>query len=150
MGSQLKSVERIEKIMDRSIGLPGGYKIGLDGIIGLIPGVGDVVTAGVSSFLIYKAIQLKVSSFVVLRMALNVLIDTVIGAIPFVGDIFDFFWKANVKNAALLRKHVDNPKSVKRSSAGFVAVSLLIIIVIVALTVTLFVAVIKALLGVFS
>ncbi|TQV71154.1 DUF4112 domain-containing protein [Exilibacterium tricleocarpae] len=92
-------------LLDSSIPLPGGYRIGLDGVIGLIPGVGDAIGGGLSAWIFYQAVKLGVPKTVLWRMLANILIDTVVGAIPIVGDLFDFVWKANQKNAELLENH---------------------------------------------
>src|SRR5678815_1063169 len=87
----------------RSGRIPGTrYRVGLDGLLGLIPGVGDAAGALLSAYILYEAIRLGASSTVLLRMIANIGIDTVGGAIPIVGDIFDMAWKANKKNACLL------------------------------------------------
>ena len=108
MHKNLKSVERLERILDNSIALPGGYKIGVDGLIGLIPGIGDLFTGGISMFLVYKAVQLNIPKFTIAKMVLNIAVDTTLGSIPLVGDIFDFAWKSNTKNAKIIRKHIEN------------------------------------------
>lgn len=112
MQNTLKSVERLEQILDNSIALPGGYRIGVDGLIGLIPGVGDLFTGGISMFLVYKAAQLQVSKYTITKMVFNIVIDTALGSIPLAGDVFDFAWKSNTKNAKLIREDVEK-KTVK-------------------------------------
>jgi len=95
-------IEKIAWLMDRSIPI-GGFRIGLDPIIGLIPGFGDVFGTLISSLIIVQAHRSGVPKATVMRMMANVGIDTVLGTIPFVGDLFDFAWKANVKNLELYR-----------------------------------------------
>lgn len=90
------------RLLDSAIRLPGGFRIGLDGIVGLIPGIGDILGAGLSGYFIYAASRLGIPGSVVARMIINTLIETVIGAIPIIGDIFDFVFKANDRNARLL------------------------------------------------
>lgn len=104
--------------LDSSIPLPGGYRIGLDGIIGLIPGVGDIVGGGLSSWILYQGYQQGVPKFILARMLINVFVDAVVGAIPIAGDLFDFFWKANQRNAALLEAYKQNPTETYRRAAG--------------------------------
>lgn len=105
-----KSVKRrdLTWLLDNSIQLPGGLKIGLDGLIGLIPGVGDVVGGGLSTWILYQAYKQGVPKTVLARMVVNIFIDTVIGFIPLIGDLFDFIWKANAKNATLLARHKED------------------------------------------
>ena len=76
-------------------------------MIGLVPGVGDAVSGGIGLYIIHRARQEGASGFLIFRMLWNLLVDTVLGAIPLVGDIFDFAFKSNAKNARLLQKHFD-------------------------------------------
>lgn len=97
-------IERLSWLMDNSIPLGGGYRIGLDPIIGLIPGLGDLIGTLVSAAIVVQAHQAGISRATVLRMVANVGIDAAIGAIPFAGDAFDFVFKANAKNLKLYRE----------------------------------------------
>ena len=94
-------------LLDSAIRLPGGFRIGLDGIVGLVPGIGDLLGAGLSGYLIYGASRLNIPRRVIARMVVNTTLETVIGAIPIVGDIFDFIYKANERNARLLHAALD-------------------------------------------
>ncbi|THF69115.1 MAG: DUF4112 domain-containing protein, partial [Methylophaga nitratireducenticrescens] len=109
-------IERLSWFLDESIPLPGGYRIGLDGFIGLIPGIGDFIGGLLSSVIIYKAHQLGVPRMILGRMIINMVIDTVLGAIPVAGDVFDFVWKANKRNVVLLDDYQQQPKQVYRKS----------------------------------
>ena len=100
-----ETIEKIAWLMDRSIPI-GGIRIGLDPILGLIPGVGDVFGAVISTVLIVHAHRAGIPKPTLLRMVANVGIDSALGAIPLVGDFFDFAWKANSKNLALYRASV--------------------------------------------
>ena len=94
-------VERLSYWMDAWFEVPGtGWRVGLDPLVGLIPGIGDLVTTVVSLYIISLAGRLGLPRITVARMALNVLVDMLLGAVPFVGDIFDVWWKANLRNAA--------------------------------------------------
>jgi len=94
--------------MDNAFLIPGtNTRIGLDGIVGIIPGIGDLISGLISSYLIWEARRLGVSKWVLSRMVANTMIDTAVGAIPFVGDVFDVMFRANLKNMALLRKHLE-------------------------------------------
>ncbi len=112
-GSPGEAIQRAEKLadwLDDRFRIPGtGIRIGLDGILGLIPGVGDTATAIISTYLITEAVRHKLPKSVIVKMGWNVVLDTVVGAVPLVGDFFDFAWKANRKNAALLAKHLRTP-----------------------------------------
>lgn len=89
-------------LMDHSLPLPYGYRIGADAFLGLLPGVGDALGALVSFYLIYQSARLGVRKRTILRMIGNVLIDAVGGSVPLLGDIFDAAWKANLRNLQLL------------------------------------------------
>lgn len=102
-------LDALARVMDSAFQIPGtNIRMGVDALLGLLPVVGDAISATISSYLIWEAKQMGVSKFVLARMAGNVAIDTVIGAVPFAGDIFDIAYKANMKNIALLKKHVDS------------------------------------------
>lgn len=101
----LSSAENFSRLMDQAIRLPGGFRIGLDGIIGLIPGVGDAATGLASLWLLNEAHRQGLPKSALMRMGGNILIDTTLGAIPVVGDVFDFFWKSNTRNLRIIEKH---------------------------------------------
>jgi len=99
-------VARVARLMDSQFQLPGTrFRFGLDPILGLLPIVGDLSTFAVSVALILTMMRHGAKGSVVVRMVLNVLIDTIVGAIPILGSIFDFAYKANDKNVRLLREH---------------------------------------------
>jgi len=101
-------VEAMEKVLERAFVIPGiNRPIGIDSIVGLIPVVGDVVTALMGAYIVWEARNLGMSKLQLTRMAANVGIDTALGAIPFAGDVFDFFWRSNSKNLKIIRKHLD-------------------------------------------
>ncbi|MEX0738879.1 MAG: DUF4112 domain-containing protein [Pseudohongiella sp.] len=99
------NAESFSRLMDTSVRLPGGFRIGLDGIIGLIPGVGDTATGLVSLWLLREAHREGLPKSALLRMGGNILIDTTLGSIPLVGDVFDFFWKSNMRNLRIIDKY---------------------------------------------
>lgn len=101
----MKRLHRLAWLLDGSIRLPGGLRIGADGILGLIPGVGDFAAAAVSSYIIYEARAAGVPRRLLWRMAGNTLVDAIIGAIPIAGDLFDFYFKANLRNMRLLEDY---------------------------------------------
>lgn len=125
-----KSRERLRRlahVLDSSVPLPGGYRIGVDGIIGLIPGVGDAAGALLSSYILLESHRLGVSTAVLMRMALNVLVEAVVGLVPLAGDLFDFVWKANRRNVALLEHHLREPRRTARRSAWEVAGTVVVV-----------------------
>lgn len=126
-------------LMDNSIPLPGGFRIGIDAIIGLVPGIGDAIGALISAYIINEARGMGAPRSVLLRMMGNVMIETVIGAIPLAGDVFDAAFKANSRNLALLAKYQLDPVGSRRGSrlfvAGFFLLLLLLVVVLIAIPV---------------
>jgi hypothetical protein len=106
-----QSVTRLEglaRLMDGAFVLPGTYiRVGLDVIIGMVPVAGDVVSGVISSYMIWEARQLGAPKWLIGRMMANTLLDTTVGAIPILGDAFDVMFRANMKNMALLRRHME-------------------------------------------
>ncbi len=106
-----RTLEQLEFLLDEAVRIPGtGIRVGLDGIIGLVPGLGDVL-AGLLSLVIPVAAWIRGVPYVtLLRMAMNLGIGVLIGTIPVLGDIFDIAWKPNRRNYRLLRLHVEEPR----------------------------------------
>lgn len=103
---RLRWVERVAHLMDSQFRLPGTrFRFGLDPLLGLLPVVGDLSTLAVSGALLLTMMRHGASGAVVVRMAFNILLDTIVGAIPIIGNIFDFAYKSNERNVALLRSH---------------------------------------------
>jgi hypothetical protein len=108
-GKRLRRMRHLAHWMDNAFRIPGTQRrIGLDSLLGLVPGVGDLATTGVSAAIVLEAMRLGVPRHVVLKMLLNIGVDATIGTIPLLGDLFDFAFKANVKNVDLLEKHFKN------------------------------------------
>ena len=104
--ARIEQLMQIAELMDGQFTVPGtDIQFGLDAIIGLVPGIGDLVSGAISIWLIREARRLGVPRWLVARMVWNVAVDVTIGAVPVAGDAFDFAWKANRKNMALLRRH---------------------------------------------
>jgi uncharacterized membrane protein len=107
--------------LDAGIRVPGtNLRFGLDPILGLIPGFGDAAGAILAGWILIEAVRLGASRATLLRMAGNVAIDAVGGAIPLIGDAFDFVWKANLRNVALLERHLTAPAHAQRADRSFV------------------------------
>lgn len=105
---RLERLDALASLMDSAIVVPGtSIRFGADALIGLIPGIGDAITAGVSCLIILEARRMGAPRHVVVRMIGNVALDGLVGAIPVVGDIFDVAFRANLRNMRLLRKHFD-------------------------------------------
>src|SRR5258705_11235202 len=96
-------------------------RFGLDPILGLIPGFGDAAGAILVGWMLVEAVRLGASRATVLRIAGNVALDAAVGAIPLIGDIFDFGWKANLRNVALLERHLAAPDRAERADRSFVS-----------------------------
>jgi hypothetical protein len=102
---QLQRLRWVAWLLDRSIPLGNGWSVGLDPLIGLIPGVGDFITTAASFYILFEAGRLGLPASVLLRMVANIAIDTLVGAIPVVGDLFDFAWQSNSRNLRLIEAH---------------------------------------------
>jgi hypothetical protein len=114
----LVALQRFAVLMDEQFAIPFiGTRIGLDALIGLVPGVGDAGGAVLSSWIILGALRHRVPAVHVLRMVLNVALDTMVGAVPVLGDVFDVFFKENVDNVALILRYRD-PARPPRSAVG--------------------------------
>jgi hypothetical protein len=121
---RLRWVEGVARLMDSQFRLPGTrFRFGLDPLLGLVPIVGDLSSTAVSVALLLTMMRHGASGSVVVRMALNIFIDTVVGAIPLIGNIFDFAYKSNERNVALLRRHYAEGKH-NGSGKGLVALLL--------------------------
>lgn len=109
--SNAQSVARLEalaKLMDGAFVIPGtNIRMGLDGLIGLVPVAGDMVSGLISTYMIWEARQLGAPRWLIARMLANTLLDTTIGAVPVLGDAFDVMFRVNMKNMALLRRHLE-------------------------------------------
>jgi hypothetical protein len=123
--------------MDEAVGVPGTrIRLGLDALLGLVPGVGDVVGAVVSGRVLLASARLGVPAPVLARMAGNMAIDALVGEIPLLGDLFDIGWKANRRNLDLLERHLADPEGTRRGSRRLVvtAVVLAVLTPLLALT----------------
>jgi hypothetical protein len=110
-----RTAELLAQLTDNLFRLPGGFRVGLDPIIGLFPVVGDLVSAVVSLYVMQAARQLELPRSTVARMGLNVAIDYLVGSIPIVGNLFDFWWKANHRNVQILQRALASPERERRN-----------------------------------
>lgn len=139
---QINDVRALANLMDSKFQLPGGFRIGWDGILGFIPGIGDLITNSFSAYILVRAATLGVSVPVLLRMGGNVLIDNLIDVIPIFGNFFDIFWKANLRNTKLLEQALQSPRDTRRSSMVILyAVLALIFVAIGASLILIFLAI---------
>ena len=101
-------VETLEKLLERSFVIPGTkIPFGMDSLVGLVPVIGDLITAAMGAYMVWEARNLGMSKWQLMRMSANIGIDTALGAIPLVGDAFDFIWRSNSKNLRIIQKHLD-------------------------------------------
>ena len=121
--ANLKTINRLRSLaqwMDSAFKIPGTSRtIGLDSLIGLIPGIGDAITGIVSAEFVRQAIKMGARKRTILKMTGNILLDLFLGSVPLLGDIFDFAFKANTKNIALLQRELEsNAKNTATSNSG--------------------------------
>jgi hypothetical protein len=100
----------VARILDELVTIPGTrQRLGLDSVVGLIPGVGDLASAAVGAWIILEASRFRLPGVVLARMVVNTVVDLVIGAVPLIGDLFDVVFKSNTRNLALFRRHATDP-----------------------------------------
>ena len=119
---RMHALRSLQRLLDSVFRVPGtSIRFGWDPLIGLVPWVGDLLTAVFSCAIILQAHHLRVPRVVQLRMVMNIAIDVIAGAIPFLGDVADVFWKSNEKNFALLERHAAEARPPTRGDWLFVA-----------------------------
>jgi hypothetical protein len=119
--NRLQQLRRFAHWLDDGIRLPGTrLRIGLDPIIGLVPGFGDAAGAVLATGILVEAVRRGVSRFTLGRIAYNIALDALLGAVPLVGDAFDAVWKANLRNVALIERHVAVPAHARKADRLFV------------------------------
>lgn len=103
----LNRIRKLSRLMDTSIGLPGTkFRIGLDPIIGLIPGAGDLISTTFSAYIIFLATRFRIPARDLGQMVFNVGLEAIVGTVPLVGDVFDAFYKSNIRNLEILEQHL--------------------------------------------
>eukprot|EP00878_Enallax_costatus_P028916 GHUV01031281.1.p1 GENE.GHUV01031281.1~~GHUV01031281.1.p1 ORF type:complete len:148 (+),score=32.02 GHUV01031281.1:1064-1507(+) len=124
-------MQRLTRVMDSAVTIPViNRKVGLDGLIGLIPYVGDVAGSTVGCYIISKALRYGLPKRLVLHMLVNQAIDSCIGIIPFLGDIFDIGFKANTRNMRLLQDHLQRPAQAKKADTCFLCTFFVLIVIV--------------------
>jgi hypothetical protein len=114
---QLERLRTLSRLLDNAFVIPGTrYRFGLDALIGLVPGLGDAASAIFSGYIILEASRLGAPKSVVTRMIGNVALDTLVGWVPILGDLFDVAWKSNLRNMTLLETHLQQPAAARAGS----------------------------------
>jgi hypothetical protein len=130
-----RGLDQLSRLMDGLFRIPGtGWRVGLDALVGLIPGVGDFATTAVSFYILAAGVRYRVPKATLLRMAANVGVDYLLGAVPVVGDLFDVAWKSNQMNVELLRRRAsvsaEEAKSGRLSDWLFLGVILAVLLLL--------------------
>ena len=108
---RIARIDALSRLFDTAFMVPGtNIRFGLDALIGLVPGIGDLITTALSLYIVNEARALGAPSLLVVRMLANVALDGVVGAVPLFGDVFDVAFRANRRNLALLREHFDRSR----------------------------------------
>ncbi len=127
--SGLKGLRRLTWLMDEVVRLPGTrLRFGLDPIIGLVPGAGDVAGAVLAGYALVVAARLGATPAVLLRMVGNIALDTIVGTIPVLGDAFDVGWKSNRRNLRLLERYLEDPRGATAASRAVLLLVLLLLL----------------------
>ena len=104
----LDRIDMLARVFDTAFAIPGtNFRFGIEAVVGLVPGIGDAAASALSCYLLYEAHRLEVPRHVFARMVANVAIEGVVGAVPFIGDMFDVGFRANRRNVKILREHFE-------------------------------------------
>jgi hypothetical protein len=119
----------VARVLDDLVTIPGTrQRLGLDSIVGLIPGLGDLASAAVGAWIILEAARFRLPGVVLFRMIVNTAVDLLVGAIPLIGDVFDIVFKSNTRNLALFRRHATDPGASTTEHRLFLVGLLLILV----------------------
>ncbi len=133
---KVSRLHRISHVLDKAIPIPGTkWTIGLDPILGLIPGGGDTIAGVLSAYIIIESARMGLNRKVIGQMVANVLLDSLAGSVPVVGDVFDVTWKANVRNIELLEHHLNYTLENKKVNRLFlIGLSLVLVLIVLGFT----------------
>ena len=132
-GSTIQDAERriafMARMLDDLVTIPGTrQRLGLDSVVGLIPGLGDLASAAVGAWIIVEASRFRLPGVVLARMVINTVVDFVVGAVPLLGDLFDVVFKSNSRNLALFRRHATDPGASTTEHRAFLAGLVLVLV----------------------
>jgi hypothetical protein len=145
---RLAALKHFASLLDSAFVIPGtSYRIGLDPIVGLVPGIGDLLSPLFTIAILWQSRDLDLPRVVQLRMLLNVAIDTVLGIVPIAGDLFDVAWKANDRNYALLEQHAFEERRPSAGDWAFVVLMILLVFAVAAVPVLAIVGMVRLLGG---
>ena len=134
--SRLAQLRRWAVLLDSAFKVPGlPVRFGLDAIVGLVPGVGELTTPAFTMLLVFTGLRMRVPLVVLARMVLNTGVDALIGLVPVVGDLTDIGWKANLRNLDLLERHAVPGTPVTRGDKRFVAVGIGLLVLVALLAI---------------
>jgi hypothetical protein len=143
-----RRVRRLSHLLDSNFTVPGtNARFGIDGLLGLVPGIGDAAGLAASSLVIAEGVRLGARGWVLVRMLLTAGLDALVGAVPLLGSIFDFAFKANNRNLALLERHVQDPHGARDDARRSVVWTLVAVAVVTVLLIAAVAAAGLALLG---
>ncbi len=129
--ARINRLRRLSRLLDNAIGIPGTkFRFGLDPILGLLPGGGDTLTGGLSAYIVVEAARMGLPREILWQMVVNIILDSLAGTIPVIGDLFDVGWKSNVRNIALLEKHLEVAESHKSDRLFIFGLILLLTLII--------------------
>jgi hypothetical protein len=128
---RLDELRRFARWLDAAVRVPGTpVRIGLDPLLGLVPGLGDLAGAVLGAWIVIAAAGRGASRATLLRMAANVGLDALIGALPVLGDLFDIAWKANQRNLALLERHTADPTGARTADRAFAMILVTVLLIV--------------------
>ena len=148
--SRLTRVRTLARALDSAVPIPGtSFRFGLDPILGLVPGVGDLAGAVLSGYIVLAGVRMGVSRSGVLRMLANIAIDTFVGAVPIVGDLFDAGWKSNNRNVALIERHMADPHATRTGNRLVILAAVIVLLIFLSAGIAVTTLVVRFLIGQF-
>jgi Domain of unknown function (DUF4112) len=147
---RLTRVRTLARALDSAVAIPGtSFRFGLDPVIGLIPGLGDLAGAVLSGYIVLAGLRMGVSRSGVMRMLANIAIDTLVGSVPLLGDLFDAGWKSNNRNVALIERHMESPGASRTANRFAVLIAVVALGLLLAAGIAATTVVVRFLIGQF-